>query len=62
MEESTGHKWRRRVGSRECFISQRSVVLMAKILFPLIALPGRYDDVIVQLKPKIRCNFDKMQR
>ena len=39
--------------------AKRSVILVSKNIMPLIASPGSYDDIIVQLKPKIRCNLIK---
>ena len=39
--------------------AKRSVIVVSKNITPLIALPGRYDDVVVQLKPTIRCNLIK---
>lgn len=39
--------------------AKRSVILISKNILPLIASPGNYDDIVVQLKPKIRCNLLK---
>ena len=39
--------------------AKRAVILVSKNIMPLIASPGSYDEIIVQLKPKIRCNLIK---
>jgi SH3-like domain-containing protein len=38
---------------------KRSVILVAKNIMPLIAAPGKYDDIVVKLKPQIRCSLVK---
>lgn len=39
--------------------SKRSVILIAKNIMPLIGSPGDYNDIVVKLKPNIRCNLIK---
>lgn len=39
--------------------SKRSVILIAKNIMPLIGSPGDYNDIVIKLKPNIRCNLIK---
>ncbi|MFK7967696.1 MAG: SH3 domain-containing protein [Rickettsiaceae bacterium] len=39
--------------------AKRSVILISKNIMPLISSPRSYDHIVVQLKPKIRCNLVK---
>lgn len=39
--------------------AKRSVILVSKNTMPLIDSPGHYDNIVAQLKPKIRCNLLK---
>jgi len=39
--------------------SKRSVILISKNIMPLIASPGDYNDIVVKLKPNVRCNLLK---
>lgn len=38
---------------------KRSVVVVAHNIIPLIESPGKYDKIVVKLKPQIRCGLHK---
>lgn len=39
--------------------TKRSVILISKNITPLISSPSNYDDVVVYLRPQIRCDWIK---